>query len=509
MRRFAHFSKFLVALASSVAMILGISLSASAAPSLVSTIPAVSSAQSVVLAPDGSRLYVMSRLSKELQVFDAGTNTSLGTYTLSSVTSANVQYMVISPDGKTLYLSGYNTGPTLSSVFVVDVSGATPTVSGSITIGQESSGLALTPDGSKLYATNAKDNTVSVIDTATKTVAATVSVMSTVTPSLPLSWPVRVVVSPNGQFYFVTYSATAGSFGVAGIASFKVSDNSIVDKLEFGSNQGATPSAYPYGIDITSSGQTLWVSSFVSAGAPGAWVKQFPINANGQFGSPATTANIANWPADLALSADDSTLFLTTIGSGGVNIYPTSTMATPTRIPLTGVQSASMIAPAPTRGSQFAYIGSGTSNVYLVGEYVGPYYQELNEVAGTAFSSSALTATGLSGTVTYSISPSLPDGLTFNSATGVISGTITCPLAATTYVITGTNGTSIVTAQVKITVTAGASINPSCANGDSANSATLAATGVDGLQLTIGGLAMLVAGAFASILVRRIRHDVR
>ena len=58
-----------------------------------------------------------------------------------------------------------------------------------------------------------------------------------------------------------------------------------------------------------------------------------------------------------------------------------------------------------------------------------------------AITSASPTSTG--GTVaTYAISPALPSGLTFNTTTGVISGTPTAVSASQTYTVTGTTATA-------------------------------------------------------------------
>ena len=58
------------------------------------------------------------------------------------------------------------------SVSVIDT--ATNTVIATIPVGLDPIGVAVTPDGSKVYVANAGSNTVSVIDTATNTVIATI-----------------------------------------------------------------------------------------------------------------------------------------------------------------------------------------------------------------------------------------------------------------------------------------------------------------------------------------------
>jgi YVTN family beta-propeller protein len=53
---------------------------------------------------------------------------------------------------------------------------ATNTVVATVSVGTNPFGVAMTPDGSRVYVTNEGSNTVSVIDTATNTVTATVPV---------------------------------------------------------------------------------------------------------------------------------------------------------------------------------------------------------------------------------------------------------------------------------------------------------------------------------------------
>jgi hypothetical protein len=73
---------------------------------------------------------------------------------------------------------------------------------------------------------------------------------------------------------------------------------------------------------------------------------------------------------------------------------------------------------------------------------------------GTAIANLNPSSTG--GAISsYSISPSLPAGLTINLTTGIISGTPSAASAQTTYTVTGTNASGTVTATVVITVNSG------------------------------------------------------
>ncbi len=64
-------------------------------------------------------------------------------------------------------------------------------------------------------------------------------------------------------------------------------------------------------------------------------------------------------------------------------------------------------------------------------------------------------ATGGSGVITYSLSPALPAGLSFDSSTRTISGTPTAASAKTAYTYTATDGTDSVTLSFSVEVTEG------------------------------------------------------
>jgi YVTN family beta-propeller protein len=70
----------------------------------------------------------------------------------------------------------------------------------------------VTPDGAFVYVTNIAGNTVSVIDTATDTIVATVPVGDR---------PFGVAVTPNGAFVYVT-NADGGTVWVIDTASTTV-----------------------------------------------------------------------------------------------------------------------------------------------------------------------------------------------------------------------------------------------------------------------------------------------
>lgn len=74
-------------------------------------------------------------------------------------------------DGGVAYIAT----PSANAVVVVDTRGA-PVVLDTIAVGAGPSSVALTAAGDQLYVTNTSDNSVSVIDTATRIVIDTIAV---------------------------------------------------------------------------------------------------------------------------------------------------------------------------------------------------------------------------------------------------------------------------------------------------------------------------------------------
>ncbi len=111
-----------------------------------------------VLKPRGVRLLCV------LVVLAGGTALAAKTYRSPFM-------IVLSPDGKTGYVSDHTAG----SVVVLDT-GEKPAKKAEWAVGNGPLGIALTPDGKTLYVALAKDNAVAVVSTATGKVAKTIKV---------------------------------------------------------------------------------------------------------------------------------------------------------------------------------------------------------------------------------------------------------------------------------------------------------------------------------------------
>lgn len=152
-----------------------------------------SDARVAALNPDGSKIYLttpgFTHDTGKVSVFDTGTETLITTIDVG-------KYPIgarVTPDGSKLYTADNRD----DSVMVIDTS--TNAVVGTIAVGNRPFGLALNPGGSKAYVANSSSNTVSVIDTGSNTVSAAVPVGSE---------PHWLAVSPDGRQVYVSNSGT-------------------------------------------------------------------------------------------------------------------------------------------------------------------------------------------------------------------------------------------------------------------------------------------------------------
>jgi YVTN family beta-propeller protein len=131
----------------------------------------------------------------------------------------------------------YITNLESNNVSVIDT--ATNTVTATIAVGAGPLGVAVSPDGSKVYITNDNDNpgTVSVIDTATNTVTATIPVGVA---------PVGVAVSLDGSMVYVA------NFGSGTVSVITTATNTVIATIPIG------PS--PEGLAVTPDGSKVYVT---------------------------------------------------------------------------------------------------------------------------------------------------------------------------------------------------------------------------------------------------------
>ncbi|MDI1288662.1 MAG: Ig domain-containing protein, partial [bacterium] len=202
-------------------------------------------------------------------------------------------------------------------------------------------------------------------------------------------------------------------------------------------NDGCTTSAAlapPVQSLILSTGEQVKV--LPAALQPPQGVNNDFVTLTGQGFTPRTFTIAPSLPAGLVFNAN------TGVVSGG-----TKTSMAKTAFTITG-----------TSGQQTA---SATLNITVGTRAITPAAQSLTGTINQALTPSlGFTATGFSGTPSYSISPSLPAGLTINASSGIISGTPQQSQPATSYTVTASGQSGSASATVTITVKSPRAISP-------------------------------------------------
>ena len=151
--------------------------------------------------------------------------------------------VAVSPDGTRAYVTNYNNGAA-STVSVIDT---TPnTVGTTINVGNGAQSIVITPDNRKVYVANNASNTVTVINGTTNTIMTTIA---------GFSGPSSMAMSPSGDRVYVTNGGVAGTVSVINTATDTVI--ATVPSVTLG---GGTPMLR--GITVSPSGSEYYVSSY-------------------------------------------------------------------------------------------------------------------------------------------------------------------------------------------------------------------------------------------------------
>ena len=232
------------------------------ADSLTSTIPVGDGPLGIAYDFKNGNMYVANFLSNTISVIDGNTNNVISTIPLGSNASpADVAFD--SENGK-LYVTNFNAGtvsvidgntnqviatltvggnptaiafnPITENIYVADgvnrvdvIDPITDNIVASVIVGNEPSGIAFDSHDGDMYVTNFLSGTVSVIDTRTNTVIATIAMPPGANPS-------GVAFDSSNSEIYVTnfYQTGVGAGGVGGGGIVSVIDdntNTIVDNL--------------------------------------------------------------------------------------------------------------------------------------------------------------------------------------------------------------------------------------------------------------------------------------
>jgi DNA-binding beta-propeller fold protein YncE len=262
----------------------------------------------------------------------------------TGATGAGADAIVLTPDGAHLYVANFSGSV---SGFSVGASGTLTPVPGSPwAAGTQLVGLAITPDGRYLYATNSGSGTVSGYAVGTNGVLTPLPVTSLGVGQTGPGFP---AITPNGDFLYVP--------DAQGVVAFAIGANGSLSAAP------GSPYALPGGLSgpaagVTPSGRELFVGMGYSVGT----VAAYAIAANGALtavpGSPFTAASGLSSIPDIAVSPTGAGLYATDGSSlAGMSIAADGPLTEVPGSPFSFPDAASQpqaIAVAPGGGEVFA-----------------------------------------------------------------------------------------------------------------------------------------------------------
>ena len=313
-----------------------------------------------------------------------------------------------------------------------------------------------------------------------------------VSPSLPAGFSLdsstgAISGTPSAVSSSATYTITASNSGGSDTASITIVVNDIAPSISYGSTSitltkgtamttetvtstgGAVVSysvspSLPAGLSLdTSTGSISGTPTAVTSSA------SYTITATNTGGTDTATVTIVVNDIAPSISYSSNSLTLekgtpmttaTVTSTGGAVTYAVSP-SLPAGLSLdTSTGSISGTPTAITSSATYTITanntgGSDTATVTIVVNDVAPSITygttSLTLEKGTAMTTQTPTSTG--GTVvSYSVSPSLPAGLSLDTSTGAISGTPTAITSSASYTITATNTGGTDTASMTIVV---------------------------------------------------------
>jgi YVTN family beta-propeller protein len=281
------------------------------------------------------------------------TVTVTGLGPVGSISVENLPYgIAVSPDGTRAYVSNADS----HTVSVIET--ATNLVRTTISVGSYPAGVAVSPDGTRAYVGNYKSHTVSVIETATNIVLTTI----------PTNAPIGIAVSPDGIHAYVcngvnrtvsvidtaknrvltTIPAGINTYGVAVspdgtcayVSNWNSSTVSVIDTATNLVLATITVGHHPSGIAVSPDGTRTYVSIQAND-----MVSVIDTAKNRVL----TTIQVGNSPYGIAVSPDGTRAYVSNVGSNTVSVIDTAKNLVLTTIPAGNQPWGLAISPDGTR----------------------------------------------------------------------------------------------------------------------------------------------------------------
>lgn len=275
-------------------------------PTVVATIGGFNCPRGVAVTPDASRVFVTNICGTTVSIISTATNSILATLGVG----AQPWGVAVSPDGSRVYVANNSSG----TVTVIDNTTTPPTVLTTIGGVGFVNYVAVHPDGTRAYVTSSTGNTVWELNTASNTITTSVGTGSN---------PFGVAVTPDGNRLYVV-SNSSGVF----VYDATISPPSFITNIGIGGN-GIEVAVTPDGTRAYVAQQNFGVRVVDNSTAPPSLLTTVPVSGF-PFGVAITPDSVAAYVTNAQSSvfkiSTSSNTVVTTVGVGstplGVAITP-------------------------------------------------------------------------------------------------------------------------------------------------------------------------------------------
>jgi YVTN family beta-propeller protein len=276
---------------------------------IVGRIPVSGPAKSLVTDADGTQLFVVDYAGSVVLV-------DTRDYTAQTLWDGGASDVVVSPDGRYLYAAHNQVtdGGANSVVFVIDVAGATTAAMVPV---NDVAALAISPDGSRLYAVSSDRRTyyqypagrLTIIDTASHAVVETIAVGAC---------PETVTASPDGAYLYITHYDTC-SVSAVNLTTGDVTAVALRDA--------------PLAVVFTPDSAHAYVCNVRS------------LTVIDTTTNDADYIDVGDLPRGLQLSPDGKRVYISNFGDGTVSVVDTITNSVTTTVDVSGYPEAVAVSP--------------------------------------------------------------------------------------------------------------------------------------------------------------------
>ncbi|MES2113186.1 MAG: beta-propeller fold lactonase family protein [Bacteroidota bacterium] len=233
--------------------------------------------------------------------------------------------VAVSPDGSRVYV----TNEYSQNLSVVNT--ATQTVLATINVGTNPRGVCVSPDGSRVYVANYASNDVSVINTSINANIATIAVGRS---------PQGIAVSPDGTRLYVANSSTMSN----SISVINTADNTILSTIEIGN--------LPFGLCVSPDGKRVYTCG---------------NNIVTVFNTSTNTATaripVDKGPYSVIINSDGSRVYVSNLEANTVSVINTATNTIIATVPVKNGPSGISLTPD---GSKLYVINNYSSNFSII-----------------------------------------------------------------------------------------------------------------------------------------------